>query len=48
MISQKNTDVDLKTMQQISFTRNINRAGNTRIFFINKEAKENIFNSSKT
>ena len=42
MISQKDIDLDLKTIQQINFTRNLNRAGNATIFFINKEAKETI------
>ena len=32
-------DADLKSIQQINSTGNLDRAGNTRIFFIIKEAK---------
>ena len=32
-------DADPKGIQQINFTANLNRAGNTRIFFILEEAK---------
>ena len=35
-------DVDCKAIQQISFTANLNRAGNTRIYFILEEAKETV------
>ena len=35
-------DADPKAMQQINFTGNLDRDGNTTIFFILKEAKESI------
>ena len=31
-------DADLKAIQQIHFTENLNRAGRTRIYFILEEA----------
>ena len=37
---QQALDVDPKAIQQITFTANLDRAGNTRIFFIIEEAKE--------
>ena len=40
-------DADLKTIQQINFTANLDRAGNTRIYFILEEAKETIFEFSQ-
>ena len=33
-------DVDPKAIQQIDFTPNLDRAGNTRIYFILEEAKK--------
>ena len=33
-------DADRKVIQQISFTANLDRWGNTRMFFILEEAKE--------
>ena len=33
-------DVDAKAIQQIGFTPNLDRAGNTRIYFILEEAKK--------
>ena len=36
---QQALDVDPKTNQQINFTANLDRAGNTRIYFIVEEAK---------
>ena len=35
-------DVDRKAIQQINFTANLDRAGNTRIYFIFEEAKETV------
>ena len=35
---------DLRAIQQINFTANLDRAGNTRIYFILEEAKETILN----
>ena len=37
---QKALDADLRTIQQISFTKTLDRANNTRLFFILEEAKE--------
>ena len=33
-------DADPKVIQQINFTANLDRAGNTTMFFITEEAKE--------
>ena len=40
---QQVPDADPKAIQQINFTANLDRAGNTRIYFILEEAKENVF-----
>ena len=39
---QKALDFDPKAIQQINFTANLDRAGNTRVYFILKEAKETV------
>ena len=39
--------VDPKAIQQINFTANLNRAGNTRFYFILEEAKETVFEFSQ-
>ena len=39
---QRALDVDCKAIQQINFTANLDRAGNTRIYFIFEEAKETV------
>ena len=44
---QQALDADLKAIQQINFTANLDRAGNTRIYFILEEAKETIFEFSQ-
>ena len=44
--SQNELDADPRGIQQINFTANLDRAGNTRIFFITEEAKETIFEFS--
>ena len=36
---QQVLDADPKAIQQINFTTNFDRAGNTRLYFILKEAK---------
>ena len=41
---QQALDADPRTIQQINFTANLDRAGNTRIYFILEETKENILN----
>ena len=44
---QQALDTDPKLIQQINFTANLNRAGNTRFYFIAKEAKETVFEFSQ-
>ena len=44
---QQALDADPKTIQQINFTANLDRAGNTRIFFIVEEAKETVLDFSQ-
>ena len=44
---QKALDADPKAIQQINFTANLDRAGNTRIYFILEEAKGIIFEFSQ-
>ena len=42
MIKQQVLDADPRTIQQINFTANLGRAGNTTMFFIIEEAKETV------
>ena len=44
---QNELDADPRAIQQINFTANLDRAGNTTIFFIIKEAKETVFEFSQ-
>ena len=44
---QQALDADPRAIQQINFTANIDRAGNTRIYFILEEAKETILDFSQ-
>ena len=44
---QEVLDPDPRAIQQINFTANLDRAGNTRIYFILEEAKETILNFSQ-
>ena len=44
---QKALDFDPKTIQQINFTGNLDRAGNTRVYFILEEAKETFLDFSR-
>ena len=39
---QQALDADPRAIQQINFTANLNRAGNTRFYFILQEAKETV------
>ena len=41
---QKALDADPRTIQQINFTANLHRAGNTRVYFILDESKETKLN----
>ena len=48
VLSRQNELVaDPRVIQQINFTTNLDRAGNTTIFFIIEEAKETIFGFSQ-
>ena len=40
---QQALDDDPKAIQQIDFTENLDRAGNTSLYFILEEAKETVF-----
>ena len=40
-------DADPKATQQLNFTANLDRAGNTRIYFILEEARETVLDFSQ-
>ena len=44
---QEALDADPRTIQQINFTANLDRAGNTRFHVILEEAKETVFEFSQ-
>ena len=44
---QQALDADPRAIQQINFTGNLDRANNTRIFFILEEAKETVLDFSQ-
>ena len=44
---QQALDGDPKSIKQIDFIANLDRAGNTEIFFILEEAKETVLNLSQ-
>ena len=44
---QQALDVDPRTIQQINFTADLDRVGNTRIYFILEEAKETVLDFSQ-
>ena len=44
---QQALDADPRAIQQINFTANLDRADNTRIYFILEEAKETILELSR-
>ena len=44
---QQALDADPRAIQQINFTANLDRAGNTRVYFILEETKETILDFSK-
>ena len=44
---QQSLDADPRAVQQINFTANLDRAGNTRVYFILEEAKETILDFSQ-
>ena len=45
---QNELDADPRAIQQINFTANLDRAGNTTMFFITEEAKETVFEFSQS
>ena len=47
LIKLQALDADPKAIQQISFTANLERGGNTRLYFIREEAKETVFEFSQ-
>ena len=44
---QQELDADPRAIQQINFAANLDRQGNTTIFFITEEAKETVFEFSQ-
>ena len=44
---QNALDADPKAIEQINFTANLDRAGNTRVYFILEKAKETVFEFSQ-
>ena len=44
---QQVLDADPRAIQQINFTSNLDRAGNTIMFFIIREAKETVLDFSQ-
>ena len=44
---QQALDADPRAIQQINFTANVDRAGNTTMFFIIEEAKETVLDFSQ-
>ena len=44
---QQALDADPRAIQHINFTANLDRAGNTRFYFILQEAKETILDFSQ-
>ena len=44
---QQSLGADPKAIQQINFTANLDRTGNTRFYFILEEAKETVFEFSQ-
>ena len=42
LTKQQALDADSRAIQQINFTANLDRAGNTRVYFILEEARETI------
>ena len=44
---QQSIDADLRVIQQINFTANLDRAENTTMFFIIEETKETVLDFSQ-
>ena len=47
LIKQQALDADPRAIQQINFTANLDREGNTTMFFIIEKAKETVFEFSQ-
>ena len=47
LIKQQVFDADPRAIQQISFTANLDRAGNTTMLFIIEEVEETVVNFSR-
>ena len=47
LIKQQALHADPRAIQQINFTANLDRDGNTRFYFILEEAKETVFEFSQ-
>ena len=47
LIKQQALDDDLRPIQQINFTKNLDHANNTAIFFVLEEAEETVFDFSQ-
>ena len=47
LAKQQGLDSDTKAIQQISFTANLDRRGNSRIYFILEKAKETVLDFSQ-
>ena len=47
LTKQQSLDADLRAIQQINFTANLDREGNTTMFFIIEKAKETVFEFSQ-
>ena len=44
---QQTLDADPRAIQQINFTANLDRTGNTTMFFITEEAKDTVLDFSQ-
>ena len=46
-VNNKTLDAEPRAIQQINFTANLDREGNTRFYFILEEVKETVFEFSQ-
>ena len=47
LIKEQSLDADPKSIQQINFTANLDRAGRARFYFMLEEPKETVFEFSQ-
>ena len=47
LVKQQVLDADSRAIQQINFTANLDRDGNTRFYFILEEAKQTVLDFSQ-